>query len=364
MKICQISSTFPPIKDGVGDSVAKLHRLLRLFSKNDSFVLTSRIVPDNEHIFNLINNWNLVEIVKSLLFLKKNKIDVIIFQYPTTFYYRKLFVTLIPLFIKILKMKVVLYLHEYSNYSVVGRLRILPMILFSDFIVTSDAVNFKKIVHYRGYNKTRIIPGGSNFSDEVFKLTSKTKQNRYIKRKILFFGFIRYGKGLENLVSIFCNGSNISDNFDLIIVGDVAENVDAMSKKLLNKIESSESIRYLGYLNENDLKSLSESIDIVFLPFSDGLSERRGSFMTAMGLGLPVVTTKPEIQINNLENFKNVIFISSSSYLEIEHILLKLLKVKSEKLQEVGKNAYDWYMRGYSDKKFIEKFLNVLKQLS
>jgi len=362
MRICQISSTYPPFKDGVGDSVAKLHRLLNL-SNHSSYVLTSINVPNEERIINVIDKWSFIEILKAQFSLKKRKVDIIIIHYPTTFYYRKLFVTFIPLLNQLLKIKTILYLHEYSNYSTLGKLRILPMILFSNFVVTSDFVNCKKISWLKKDHKIKAIPGGSNFSDEIFQnIIHKPKRNNR-KIRVLFFGFIRHGKGLENLVDVVCSDKNISNNYELIIVGGVSENVDPKSIELLNKIKKNKNIKYLGFLNETNIKSLAENIDIVFLPFSDGLTERRGSFMTGMGLGLTVVTTEPKKSISSLKNFDNVIFIKNSSFDEIKSILDKVMTLKSEKLNEIGIRAKKWYIDGYSDEKFIKKFVDVFEGL-
>jgi len=362
MRICQISSTFPPIKDGVGDCVAKLHRLLTL-SKIDSFILTSKIIPKDEHIFNLIDTWNLIEIIKGLIFLRKKKIEIIIFQYPTSLYCRNIFVTLIPLFCRLFGLKTVLYLHEYSNYSVIGKLRILPMLFFSNFVVTSDSLNMYKIKYLKSSSKMKVISSGANFKDEIFLKKRLHKRNENDKLKIMFFGFIRSGKGLENLVELFISSKVIKEKFELNIVGSLPENFDHQSDLFFKKIKDSKNINYFGYLNEDDIQDLYSSIDVICLPFSDGLTERRGSFMTAMAFGMPVITTRPGYQIPGLNDWENIIFIEDSSYIKIENILIKLLQIDNEKLILIGNSAQKWYFNNFSENKFVDKFLEVCKKV-
>ena len=47
----------------------------------------------------------------------------------------------------------------------------------------------------------------------------------------------------------------------------------------------------LGYLRATESSPILQAIDLLLLPFSDGVSERRSSFMTALAHGLPVLAT-------------------------------------------------------------------------
>ena len=181
------------------------------------------------------------------------------------------------------------------------------------------------------------------------------------KLNILYFGYIMDGKGLENYFS-FAEKDN-SDNFQFHIIGSLPENPNPIAKKLLDKISNSSVIKYLGFVPEDELIKNFDSIDIVYLPYEGGVTERRTSFMTVMGFGKIVITTKPKIEINGLIEGENVFFIDDLSSKSFNSIITKVKALDDSKIKKIKDQAHKWYMNNYSDEPFINKFLSILNKI-
>ncbi len=357
MKILQFTSTYPPIKDGVGDFSAKLKRLFDL-NKIMSSVIASSNVPANNDISYHLKNFSIIELIRSAKLLSENNNTLLIFHYPTTFYGRKISISLVPIIFRLFGIKVISYLHEYYIYSKIGRLRILPILLFSNFIICVDELSYRAV--NKKFNKVAKIPGGVNLNVELIKKFSwsPTPSNRI---RLLYFGFIKYGKGLENLFDVF-NDLESENPFYLNVVGDIPDSKDQKSIELFDLMKRSKNCTYVGYLSLEELFKFIQEIDFVIFPFKDGLSEKRGSFMTAMALGIPVITTKPKNEIPGLKNLYNVIYIENDSYTEISRCLELLKTIGEEKKCEIGLKAKQWFETNYSDEIIFQKINAIIEQ--
>ena len=110
---------------------------------------------------------SLINIIKCA---KNEAITQIIFEYPSPFYKRNVFIGLLPLVCKLFKLNIITYLHEYYNYSKIGKLRIFPILLFSDAILTTDQINYDQLIkkNYLSKSEVSLLSVGSNFRDELF----------------------------------------------------------------------------------------------------------------------------------------------------------------------------------------------------
>ncbi|MDX1951783.1 MAG: glycosyltransferase family 4 protein [Verrucomicrobiota bacterium] len=61
-------------------------------------------------------------------------------------------------------------------------------------------------------------------------------------------------------------------------------------------------VRMLGHQNEAQVSAMLYAVDLLLLPFIDGVSERRGSFMAGLAHGCPVLTTTGESTGPTLRN--------------------------------------------------------------
>ena len=72
--------------------------------------------------------------------------------------------------------------------------------------------------------------------------------------------------------------------------------------------ETNEFLKDLPFAEGGNFRKIKKFLKDV-LPFADGLSLRRSTFMSAIAHGLPVVTTRPEQSFAGVESGENVILV-------------------------------------------------------
>ena len=360
-KICQISGSFPPVKDGVGDFVYKLTRLL-LKENVSNCVITSKYEGELTNVFPIIKNWDLNNVIEIINKIKKENCKTVIWHYPGLTYGKKLVITLFPLFMFIMGIKVIIYLHEFSIYSRLGKLRILMMVVFASKIITTDKNNMKELSNWGLEKRVSIIPGGANIDEEIIKNYKRKVIYTDKKKNVLYFGFIKSGKGLENLIDLFLTNDWVKSKFVLHIVGSAPEKPDLATKNLLDVIKKNDVVKYHGFLDWFKFINLLNFIDFGLLPFTNGASEKRGSLMTLFALGIPVLTTKPKIEISGLRNSKNIIFIDNDNNESILKGLREINNLNYNEIYEIGQSAKQWYMETYSESKILSQLLTIINK--
>jgi glycosyltransferase involved in cell wall biosynthesis len=180
------------------------------------------------------------------------------------------------------------------------------------------------------------------------------------KLRLFFFGIIRQGKGLEVILRLLENDHVLQEQFELHIVGTVLANAGSRDNQLLQRIIDASYAVHHGYVYESDLGMLLASCDVFILPFDNGVSERRGSFMTGMAFGKPVITTRPPSPIEGLVNMHNVIFLNELGGSEMKAVLTTVASMNREELYHIGRNAKAWYESLHSDQSIVRRLLAIL----
>lgn len=357
INVIQISTVIPPQKDGVGASAVKIHKLLKQ-KKVVSKILTTKFdskLDDDEFIYYL-DAWNYKYIDPKLKALKKDGADTIILHYPTPLLNRNIHIIDLIFCIVKYRYKFFLFLHEYASYSQKGKILILLICFFSKKILTPDRVNFLLLSKIK-FLKKRInyLPIGSTFTDEEVNYLNYNRIKKDDKLKVCYWGLIMKNKGLENLIIEIEKWDN--EFFEFLVIGDLPYSYSAEDLRIYEMIVQSKKIKFYGFLENEELVKKMSEVDIVILPFEDGVTERRGSFMLSMQIGKVVITRKPKINIPDLINKKNVMFFDNIS--EIKEILLILINSK-ETLKEISEEAKKWYRQHYNDEIFSTKLIEIL----
>lgn len=357
LSVIQISTVIPPQKDGVGSSAIKIHKLLKQ-KKVISKILTTKFESNfnDDEFFYYLDDWSYKYIDFKLKKLRKDGAEIVILHYPTPLLNRNIHIIDVIFCIVKHRYKFFLFLHEYASYSWKGKLLILLICLFSKKILTPDRVNFLSLSKIK-FLKKRInyLPIGSTFTDDEMDYLNYNEIKKGDKLKVCYWGLIMKSKGIENLVLELEKWEN--EFFEFLVIGDLPHNYTSEDLKIYEMIVQSKKFKFYGFLeNEELFKKLSE-VDIVILPFEDGVTERRGSFMLSMQLGKVVLTSRPRINITDLIDKKNVLFFDNVK--EIREILLMLLNSK-ESLKKISEEAKKWYNQYYNDEIFSNKLLDVL----
>ncbi|MCR3757947.1 glycosyltransferase [Clostridium felsineum] len=357
MKVCMITGALPPLKCGVGDYSDILCDYLNKNPNIELNVITSSNIHSsfNYNIYNLINKWSISELTKVLKIVKKLNPDIVHIQYPTLSYKRNIMINMLPYFLH-KRYKVIVTLHEYSDSSILGKVRSEVGILFSHFlIVVDDRYNVdlrrKKIFSKKPIKKICIgsnIPKSKKTYSELLKLRNKLLLKN--KKMIVgYFGFINDKKGLENIVlALKLLKDNGYKEFQFNIIGELYTNNKYHNKivNMINDLGLNKEVIITGYLEKQLVGDYVKVCDVIVLPFTDGLSSKNGSFLCALQEEKNIITTYPQIEnvYNIYKKNQYIHFVDRvNNYKEIYDQLIKVCSSVNFKVTKNQSVEYLWH---------------------
>lgn len=274
-----ITGTYPPRKCGVGDYC---QNLLSTTQAKDWKLYTD-------------DNWNITTLFQKIKEIKKYNPEVINIQYPTVGYGKSLLPHLLTIYLtKILKKKVIITLHEYSQLGWKGKLATSIFLKFGNHIVFTT--EFERQYAIKKYpqlkNNSSIIKIYSN-------ILTKNEQPSFEQRSydMGYFGYIRPEKGLEDYIETAKKIQKTNPNFKAYIMGQTQDEFSFYHKPLLETLSDSNITLLLNKSNQEVSDILSQT-KIAYLPYPDGLTERRGSFLASLLHHCIIVTTKGNFTTN------------------------------------------------------------------
>ena len=268
-----ITGTYPPRKCGVGDYC---QNLLSTPQAKDWKLYTD-------------DNWSISTLFQKIKKIKKSNSNIINIQYPTVGYGKSILPHILTIYLtKILKKKVVITLHEYSQLGWKGKLAASLFLKFGTHIVFTT--EFERQYAIKKYpqlkNNSSIIKIYSN-------ILTKHEQPSFEHRSydMGYFGYIRPEKGLENYIETAKKIQKTNPNFKAYIMGQTQDEFSSYHKPLLDSLSDSNITLLLNRSNQEVSDILSQT-KIAYLPYPDGLTERRGSFLASLLHHCIIVTTK------------------------------------------------------------------------
>lgn len=238
------------------------------------------------------NDWSIKALRNKIKSINSFKAKFIIMQYPTQGYGWSIVPQLIALYYSFFtKKRFITVLHEFSQRTMKAKLATIPLLLSNKVIFTNTfEKNFaEKIFPFRK-NKYNIIKIFSN-------IPSPQKINGLSERiyDICYFGHIRPLKGLEDFIEIVSKFQHKK----ILIIGQVLNEY----KEYANKIEKECINKNICFMYNKEIKEVSNLLNktkIAFLPFPDGVSERRGTLLAALSNGTAVITYKGKFSTKSL----------------------------------------------------------------
>ena len=299
MRVLLITSSYPPMRCGVGDYSHNLVEALAVDPEIHVGVLTSVSAGEmgktgRVEVYPVIKRWRLDEARKVVKTIRHWSPDIVHVQYPTQGDVKGLLPWLLPMISFFMGKKVVQTWHE--GY---GR-RDAPK-LFLKSIVPSRLVfvrlqykgNLHPLLRWALWKKKSVfIPNASSVcridmserEKEVLKRQYLKKQ----KRLVVFFGFMLPHKGVELLFEIADPATD-----QIVIAGEIDEEGDYPHEIMRRASVESwlEKVTITGFLPAADVAALLAVADAVILPFRTGGGEWNTSIHGAVLNGAFVITT-------------------------------------------------------------------------
>jgi glycosyltransferase involved in cell wall biosynthesis len=186
-------------------------------------------------------------------------------------------------------------------------------------------------------------------TDEIWRIKKKYRLKRPF---VLFTGTIEPRKNIDSLLDAYTSlESPLRKEFDLVIAGPIGWAADKTISRL-------KSIRYLGYIPERDLATLTSAASVFVYP---SLYEGFGfPVAQAMAAGVPVITSNnsslPEVTGNA------AVLIDPRSTSELRNALTRLLQSPEQRAQlsELGAaqaREFRWDVCAAKSLRFFESVL-------
>ncbi|MEA3459967.1 MAG: glycosyltransferase, partial [Chloroflexota bacterium] len=191
---------------------------------------------------------------------------------------------------------------------------------------SSDAVivtNKEDSIKLKPYNLSTpcLIPIGSNIAPRLpFGYDRDAWRARWgvgpNDLLLSYFGFLNESKGGETLVRALDRLVRGGYNARLLMVGGKVGSSDPTNVAYLRRVERLieelglvDRMLWTGYTPQDEVSANLLASDICVLPYRDGASFRRGSFIAALAHGLPIVSTRPQVDLAELRNGENILLV-------------------------------------------------------
>ncbi len=257
-------------------------------------ILTSRTAHLRHPAENtcLLDDWKQSELLKARKFLIKRAPTKVIFQYVPNMYNPRgginltfsSFISSIPKNIEVIGIFHELYyplllelrsfvLHPTHRYQLKVHLE------RCDRVVTTTE-EFAQIINKINDKKHAVVlPAYSN----ILKMSQECEVASK-KIKLAFIGGLHPSKKIEQTIKFLSKHPDFQSKFEINIFGISSDQLAS---------PHGENLKFHGHLPDRDYSHELSCCDLVIAYFSDGLSTRRGSVMTALQHGIPVVSSVP-----------------------------------------------------------------------
>jgi len=281
-KLLVITGSYPPKKCGVGDYIYNLFQTQE--AKNWTLLY--------------IKDWRLKNIFKIIKQINNSSEKNINVQFPTMGYSKGITVELLCLYYGLTKKKnLSITTHEHSELGWKRKLIaniIYPfaskLIFTTEFEQNAVAKKFPNIL-----KRSKIIKIYSNIKQADFLPQIADRQC-----DIGYFGFIKNEKGIEDFLEVVSKIKSKNEHLKIYIMGQIQPEYNDYAEKIIKQAKKIE-IECKINQSEQEIAEILADTKIAFLPFPDGISERRGTFLAAVQNRCVVVSTQGKQTTDELQ---------------------------------------------------------------
>ncbi len=340
MRIGFITGEYPPMQGGVGAFSRELAAAL-VQQGHRLYVLTARQASATSEpgidVAGVVANWNWASLFQARHWARANGLDVVNIQYEAAAFQMAPLVHWLPALLtptgegKRLKPTVITTFHDLLApylFPKAGPLRhraLLSLARASDGVIATNRQDEQQLRSEPGIKCLRQIPIGSNVRAEPPPGYDRAAWRAKLSIPdgavlVGYFGFLNASKGIETLL----NGvaSALQQNVDayLLMIGGRTGSSDPTNVAYANQIDAliqrlglENRIRRTGFADDSQVSGHLYACDMIALPYRDGVSFRRGSFMAALAHGSAIITSSPQITPPELQDGINVRLIPPDS---------------------------------------------------
>jgi glycosyltransferase involved in cell wall biosynthesis len=365
MRICLLTGEFPPMQGGVGDFTNELGKALAAMGVEISVITSAKATGqdagakrqeiENVHrasciVHPVIEKWDWGSWRCIIQLLSDIRPDIVNIQYQAAAYGMHPAINFLPLRLRTgTGYRTVITFHDLKVpylFPKAGRLRWwlnLALARWSDAVIVTNAEDFARLSTYSFIHSLSLIPIGSNIYPEppagYDREAWRARWGMGTEDILLsYFGFLNESKGgetlvraLDRLVQSTHNLQSTIYNLQLMMVGGKVGSSDPTNVAYLKKVEGlieelglTDRVFWTGYTPQPEVSANLLASDICVLPYRDGASFRRGSFMAALAHGLPIVSTRPRVDVPELRHGENILLVPPDAPVALAEAIARL----------------------------------------
>jgi len=313
-----VSPTWPPERCGVADFAWWLakslgdHRVIRVFTREAGSPVPESVPADSITMESMPRDWDFCGSRKLARDLTRGGYHSILVHYSPFLYARRGIDPWMALFLGSIlsaarprsrpRPRLIVMFHEIfeplhlgprsflrGSFQLVIALAI--GFLASDLVVASqERRTFLSRLLFWKRSRIHFIPVGSNIP-----VVAELEDRNSWRRKqgieedasvVAVFGLAHPSKNLQTMVDVLARLSRLKKSISLVAIGSVGA-------VIRNGIDRMSGLKFvdLGFLDAESVSRALAAADVVCLPYVDGVSTRRTTFMACLAHGIPVVTT-------------------------------------------------------------------------
>lgn len=268
-----ITGTYPPEKCGVGD-----------YSFN---LLQSKLASDWKLYYS--KDWKLSAFWAKLSEINRFKSKKILMQYPSIGYGFSILPHLLCIYYGLFSQKqIAVTIHEFTQLGWKGKFSLLFILFAANKLIFTNEFEKNAAIMYMPLVKRKSIVI-KIFSNIPTALTHIDIKNRYYD--VGYFGYLRPLKGLENFVDSISKLKEEDENIRVYVMGQTQPSYVDYYTPLLAKMTRF-NVELILNKDIDEVANVLGNTKIAYLPFPDGVSERRGSFLAVVKNYCLIVTKK------------------------------------------------------------------------
>lgn len=334
MHVLFISAEFPPMQGGVGDCTNEIALALTKRGVQVS-VLTTDAVPSVPRppssvlrILRTIKKWDWSALSQIRRTIEETKPDIYHIQYQTGAFGMHPMINFAPRLLASTKINSAVTFHDLRPmylFPKAGPLRdwvTFQLAQKTDAVIATNQEDYTRLAT-RHLQNLSLIPIGSNINPTPppdFDPGALREELGIEPDEILlcYFGFLNESKGGETLLRALAEMPNAK----LVMLGGQTGETDATNisylarvRKLIDDLELTDRVIWTDFLDPPEVSAHFLASDMCVLPYRDGASYRRGTFMAALAHGMAIVTTDDGRQpaddgrLPALRNGENVVLV-------------------------------------------------------
>jgi len=327
-----LCGSYPPAPCGVGDYTQALARALREEGVELAIITRREPFPHDDPWVCHVSDWRWSDAPELLRQIRRLNPDVIHIEYPSRGYGWHTMITLLPALSRWAcpGSARVVTLHEFRIAHPLRKAGVLALLTCSQKIITTDREETEQILRWRPSLDARItkIFIGANIPVYPGGELGPSATEAQHEHRIVYFGFLTRSKGVETLLHAFRIVRERDPEATLLMLAEV-NGASAYHRRIRRKayeLGVDPWIEWAGFCGPREVSQRIRQAAVCALPFVDGISPRRSTFLTALEHQVPTVTTRGNRVPPGVRDGRNCLLVPPNNPQAVADAILRLLQ--------------------------------------